>query len=310
MDLRQLRYFVAIVEAGSFSRAAERVHVVQSALSLHVRRLEERLGVQLLVREAKGVRPTEAGQKLLVRAQAIFALISETESELRSTQVEPSGPVAIGIPSGVGRLFNAPLLEAAARKLPRVSLRIVEVLPGHVSEWVAAGLTQLGVCYDIGDTPVGESLAEEEFHLVCSSPESGLLDSVALADLPHFPLVLPTCSHNPAQCVATRAKSLGVELTIETRVDSLATILDLVQSRGGRAILTPGAFLPEWRAGRVLAYPIEPVMKRSVLLEVSPAAAAEPAVRAVELLVRTTASALVTAGSWPRRLPSQFPKAA
>ena len=304
VDLRQLRYFVAIVEAGSISRAAERVHVAQSALSLHIRRMEESLGTALLVREPKGVRPTAAGERLLDHARSILERVGRAERELRTGPGEPGGPVSIGIPSGVGRLLNAPLLEACRVELPRVSLRIVEVLPGHVTEWLTEGLIQLGIHYDISDAPAGTPLAEEEYHLVCGAPEPGLGDSVDFADLPRFPLVLPACNHNPEQCVATQAREKGVELDIATRVDSLATILDLVGARAGRAILTPGAFLPEWRSGKFFAYPIDPAMKRSVMLAAGAVTAGDRAVEAVEVLARRTAKGLVEAGAWPRRLPA------
>jgi LysR family nitrogen assimilation transcriptional regulator len=302
MDLRQLRYFVAVVEAGSFSRAAERVHVAQSALSLHVRSLEESLGAPLLLREPRGVRTTAAGEKLLAHARAILGLVRDAERDVRSAFAEPSGPVSIGIPSGVGRLFNAPLLDACRRELPQVSLRIVEVLPGHVAEWLQGGLIQLGVFYALDQTPEGRPLAEEHFHLVCGAREPSLGGDVALADLPRYPLVLPVCSHNPQQCVAVRARAVGIELEIEARVDSLATILELVCTRPARTILTPGAFLPEWQAGKVFAYAIAPTMKRSVMLAAGPAAAGDPAVRAVEAVARRTADGLVGEGAWPRRL--------
>lgn len=65
MDVRQLRYFVEVVEAKSFTRAAERIHIAQPALGFQVRKLEDELGVKLLHRHSRGVDPTEAGQALL-----------------------------------------------------------------------------------------------------------------------------------------------------------------------------------------------------------------------------------------------------
>ena len=73
MDLRQLRYFIAIVEAGSVSRAAERLRVAQPALSQHVRAMEAALGLPLLIRNPRGVLPTEAGLRLLEQAREIEA---------------------------------------------------------------------------------------------------------------------------------------------------------------------------------------------------------------------------------------------
>lgn len=76
MDLRQLRYFVAIVEQGSFSRAAQVLNVAQPALSAHVRNMEADLGTKLLFRSAQGVMPTEAGTTLLRNARLVIEQVA------------------------------------------------------------------------------------------------------------------------------------------------------------------------------------------------------------------------------------------
>ena len=72
MDLRQLRYFIAILEQGSFSKASQYLHVAQPALSHHVRQMEDDLGVELMVRGPRGVTPTQAGERLLHHARLIM----------------------------------------------------------------------------------------------------------------------------------------------------------------------------------------------------------------------------------------------
>ena len=83
MDIRQLRYFVAIAEQGSFSRAAALLHIAQPALSLHVRNMEFDLGTPLLFRSPKGVVPTEAGEILLRNARIIIDQLAIAEEEIR-----------------------------------------------------------------------------------------------------------------------------------------------------------------------------------------------------------------------------------
>ena len=84
MDIRKLRYFMSVVEAGSFTRAAAQLHVAQSALSLHVRQLEERYGT-LLIRDKRGVRPTDRGAKLLSHAAKILRRLSGRVHEVCSS---------------------------------------------------------------------------------------------------------------------------------------------------------------------------------------------------------------------------------
>ena len=84
MDLRQLRYFLAVVDAGSFSGAAAVVNVAQPALSLHVKKMEEALDTPLLLRGAQGVTPTEAGLLLAARARRLLVDFDQAVEETRA----------------------------------------------------------------------------------------------------------------------------------------------------------------------------------------------------------------------------------
>ena len=105
MDFRQLKYFVGVAEAGSFTKAAAQLNVAQSALSLHVRQLEESFNTQLLVRGRAGVSLTSSGTLLLKRARSILSEVQLTEAELTNKAVSPAGEVTIGIPSGAARVM-------------------------------------------------------------------------------------------------------------------------------------------------------------------------------------------------------------
>ena len=91
MDVRQLRYFVSVIELRSFSRAAEVLHVAQPALGLQIRKLEDELHTQLLVRHSRGVEPTPAGNLLRERALTILAEMEETKQALRDFSGPPRG---------------------------------------------------------------------------------------------------------------------------------------------------------------------------------------------------------------------------
>ncbi|OYX86836.1 MAG: LysR family transcriptional regulator, partial [Azorhizobium sp. 32-67-21] len=91
MDLRQLRYFVTIVETGSFSKAAQRLHVAQPALSQHVRNMELDLGVELLFRSSQGVVPTEAGETLVRHARLILSQMEAAREAVRGSEGQPEG---------------------------------------------------------------------------------------------------------------------------------------------------------------------------------------------------------------------------
>ena len=107
MDLRQLRYFARVVESGSFSKAANQLHVAQPALSQHVRHMEDELGVTLLHRGSQGVAPTEAGQRLHRHAKRILAEFAEIPDSVRGEAIAPRGDVRFGLPGTVSEILAA-----------------------------------------------------------------------------------------------------------------------------------------------------------------------------------------------------------
>ena len=93
MDIRQLRYFSEIVEAKSFTRAANRVRIAQPALGLQIRKLEDELGAELLRRHSRGVEATEAGTVLLRHANAILKQVEQARQEVMDLSGPPRGEI-------------------------------------------------------------------------------------------------------------------------------------------------------------------------------------------------------------------------
>jgi DNA-binding transcriptional LysR family regulator len=111
MELRHLRYFVAVVRCGSFSGAAEQLGRTQQAVSKAIAQLEERLGVRLLDRDARTPRPTAFGELLLERAEEIDAALGRFEVELSGMRAETGGPVRWGTSPAAGRVVSAAVLD-------------------------------------------------------------------------------------------------------------------------------------------------------------------------------------------------------
>ncbi|CAH2406764.1 LysR family transcriptional regulator [Mesorhizobium ventifaucium] len=305
MEIRQLKYFVGVVEAGSFTKAAALLHIAQSALSLHVRQLEESFGTQLLVRDRTGVTVTTAGSKLLERARTILKEIRLTEMELTNTVAAPSGEVTIGIPSGAARVLSGPLLEFVRDELPKVSLKMIEGMTGPLEEWMAAGRFNLAILYRTADS-VGRMtvLAREELCLVVPSNQPPFEDSVALADLHAFPLAVPMRSNNVRRSVADVVAQHGCVLDIKFEVDSLSTIINMVTDGKAHSILAPSAVQKEASQGLVRTVKIvDPVITRSVVLAVNPKDERSPAVSAVRKLIPVVAMTLIESRRWSATAP-------
>ncbi|MER8589306.1 LysR family transcriptional regulator [Mesorhizobium sp. M1338] len=307
MDIRQLKYFVGVVEAGSFTKAASLLHVAQSALSLHVRQLEEGFGTQLLVRDRTGISVTASGSKLLERARTILREIRLTEIELTNTVASPSGEVTIGIPSGAARVLSGPLLESVRNELPRISLKMIEGMTGPLEEWMAAGRFNLAVLYRTAESAGRMTvLAREEFCLVVPPGEPPFEDEIPLADLHAFPLAVPMRNNNVRRSVADVVAQHGCVLDVRFEVDSLSTIINMVMEGKAYSILAPSAIQREASQGQVrIVKIIDPVITRSVVLAVNPKDEQSPAVSAVRKLIPNVTRTLIESGQWPATAPDR-----
>src|SRR6201986_3750487 len=134
MDLRQLRYFVAIAERGGFGAAASLLNVAQSALSRHVKQLEHEMGGALFERGARGVSVTESGKVLLARGRWLLGAVDDLKAEVRTENREPSGTVRLGAPSSLADILYAPLAKVFVERFPRVRLELSEGLTETMSD--------------------------------------------------------------------------------------------------------------------------------------------------------------------------------
>jgi DNA-binding transcriptional LysR family regulator len=145
MDLRHLRYFHAIAEELSFSRAARRLNVVQPALSRALKELENELGVQLLARNQRTVSLTAAGKVLLDETALLFDRLEHTLRRVRRAAAGQEGELRLGYIGPPVQSFLGRLLAEYARRCPLVTVHLEERTPERVWEMVAKGRLDLGL---------------------------------------------------------------------------------------------------------------------------------------------------------------------
>ncbi|WP_319532646.1 LysR family transcriptional regulator [uncultured Cohaesibacter sp.] len=121
MDIRQLRYFIAIAEARSISAAAQKLRIAQPSLSQHLVNMERELGVKLVERSARGSVLTNEGEILLGRAYEICQMVETCVSEIKELSGEVRGRVRFGMPPSVSMVMSVPLAETVRLDLPKVS---------------------------------------------------------------------------------------------------------------------------------------------------------------------------------------------
>src|SRR5262249_22280989 len=130
MDLRHLRYFVAIAEEGSFTRAAERLWIAQPGLSTQIRRLESELGIRLFERHTRGVELTDAGQLFLERARAALAAAEIARSTGEDLGTGLVGTIRLGIATEARTPLVTDLLAGFAGDRPAVEITVFESYSG------------------------------------------------------------------------------------------------------------------------------------------------------------------------------------
>src|SRR4051812_1080242 len=139
MNLRQLKYFVGVVEAGNMTRAAEQFHVAQTALGMQIRQIEEDLGVALLVRHSRGVEPTKAGSLLHARALTILKLVEETRREVSACEREDSEAIRLGITPALMLTSGPEIVLTVREKHPQVLLSLIEGMSHVLIEALSRG---------------------------------------------------------------------------------------------------------------------------------------------------------------------------
>ena len=195
MELRHLRYFVAVAEELNFTRAAERLHMAQPPLSTQIRTLEEELGARLFDRDKRRVDLTQAGRQMLVRARAILAAADDAVKEIRRTAAGEIGELRFGYAASA--MFTELLpaaLRAFQKALPNVQLVVHEMTSRDQLYAIHARQLDLGILRR-PDMPVPPGVRMEEWYtasLVAAIPKSHPLAkkaSIGVADLQDQPLI-------------------------------------------------------------------------------------------------------------------------
>ncbi len=309
MDLRQLRYFVAIIQCGSITRASLQLNVAQPALSLHIRNMETDLGVSLLFRTPQGVHPTEAGTVLLRNAQLILGQFEQAYAEIRGSTADPAGEVRLGLPSSISQILGVPLILAARERFPRIKLRVAEAMSGYVLDWLRLGRVDLGLLYTVVEDRGlrFDSLLSEELVLFGSGPAAtGAVDdqlrpagaAASLTALAGYKLVLPSPGHGLRDHLDAKAAEQGIRLTPDIEIDAYASIKVMVERGLGLSILPAHAIGLEVEEHRLHAWQFDPPLMRTVHLALPTERPLSNAVRAIEALCRTTLAELIRAGTW------------
>jgi LysR family tcuABC transcriptional regulator len=301
MELRQLRYFIKVVEHGGLGRAAADLGMVTSALSQQISRLESELATRLLTRTATGVIPTDAGIAFLRQAQLA---VRHADNAIHSAhEARLSGHVSVGLAPTTASVLALPLLHAMRERYPGVRVHLVETLSGHLASMLTARQLDLAVMFraDAARRWSVLPLLDERLFLIAKPGLAGMPPerAVRLRDLAGVPLVLPSNSHGLRALLDTAFARTHAAPEIVVEVDGLTVLMDLVQDGFG-ATIQPGAATA--RLGSE-AFDVRLIrdgfLHRPNLLVSLSDDELSPAALATRVLLAQVAAALVRDGRWP-----------
>lgn len=331
MDLRALRYFITVLEAGSLSRAASSLYIAQPALTAQIKKLEAELGAQLFERSHVGVTPTPAGQQLYEDARRLLSDAAAMRERIQRMPQEPEGSVTLAVPFLLSSLLMGPLLARLKASHPRIRVFVLDDLSLMVKKAMLDRRADIGILVDTAqvDGLHCRALAQESMYLCGYDPEgrvfpllqvpegrggrggdSGRSDRPArplidFSDAAALPLVLQSRRYSIRQRVEEAASARAVALNVVHEHDS-ARVIRSLYACGAGFTFTPACALgeaPATSADWLVARVIHPEIERRYAL----ATAADREVNAVMQVVMDALQAvvqqLVAQGRWEARIP-------
>jgi LysR family hydrogen peroxide-inducible transcriptional activator len=240
MELHQLRYFCAVAETGSFSRAAEQSHISQPSLSQQILKLEDELGARLFDRLGRSVRLTELGKTFLPRARTVLRELEAARGDVVEGKEFVGGPVAIGVIPTVAPYYLPGRLAAFSRKFPQVQLTVVEEITPVLLDRLRAGTIDVAILalpirgHEFDAFPL---LTERLFAALPQEHKLSSRRSLALKDLRSEPFLLLRdghCFRDTAIAACDRAR-LHPQIVFES--GQFSSLLSMVSAGMGVSIV-------------------------------------------------------------------------
>ncbi|MBD0073715.1 LysR family transcriptional regulator, partial [Acinetobacter baumannii] len=247
MEIKQIKYFLTVVESGSIGKAAQKLDVGASAISQQISKLEQELSIRLLQRNAFGVTPTPAGLAFLKHSQLILRQVNFAIDAAHSARL--SGHVSLGFPPTITALIGIPLMKLMSERYPDIRLEIVETLSGNLIQSINSRQLDIAIIFtnEIDKQWSIQPLVREQMYLMARKEvlekyglseciKSGIIQSQQIGDIP---LVLPRQRHSLRKLLEHKIGQLNVVYEIDglhLLMDSLIH-LDLASVRPGSACL-------------------------------------------------------------------------
>ncbi|GIK27230.1 MAG: LysR family transcriptional regulator [Chloroflexi bacterium] len=261
LDLRKLQIFISVVQAGSFSGAAERLLMTQSGVSQHIQDLERGFSTILFERRARGVTLTNAGHLLLGYAEQLLQIAHEAELALTTVTPTTRAAMRLGATPGVGTYVLPTCLTGFQARYPQVHIDLTTRTTPQIVEAVLSGVCDLGIIEGEPDTHdpavrIRRLVSVSQWLVIGPQHEWWNRESVALAELSQTALITRQRGSHSRQWLERELASLGLSVRIAAEFDNVESIKRAVAGGKAAAILPRYAFEQEAAFGLLRPVPI------------------------------------------------------
>lgn len=304
MDLKQLQALVTVAEAGSVTRAAQLLHLVQPAVTRQIRNLESELGVTLFERTRQGMTPTAAGDAFVAHARRALAELERGKAEIQPSRGEVTGVAAVGILGSVEAMLAQPLVEAISEKHPGIELRLSTAYSGHLQQWLDDGDLDISLLYNLSEAQSMRVLPLVRDQMWAVAPrEAGLRTDtpVELTVVLNQPFIMPIADrqHGLRVLIDKARQGAKIEPNVAVHTNSMSLQRLLVQAGQGWTILPAVGVAELAAAGELSAAPLrDPEISRTLVLGFARTGRPTAAVEVVAAQLVRLAREAVLGGSW------------
>ena len=301
MDFRRIQHFVHVAELGSLSKAAERLNIVQPALSQSIKRLEDELSVLLFNRSRRGMELTEAGQTFLNHAYGILNQYNRAKESLSTTDGNPQGLVSVAMTASSLEALTVPLAKSLMLHYPKVRLNIESGLAANIQQAFEAGDYDLVVSHLVSsDARIHiEKIIEEDLFLTSPYDPNNLGADIDFQYIEGLPLILPQDRHGVAPEVTKYAMEKKIELNVAQVAGTMQATLQLIEAGMGHSFLPWSAIHERVEQNRISARRvINPSLHHTVSMVYPTHRPLTPATIAVMDLIRLAAKEVYNKGNW------------
>jgi len=302
VELKQLKYFITIVESGSLGKAAQKLDVGTSALSQQIAKLEDELCTRLLSRTSTGVTPTPAGLAFFKQAQLSLRHVQYAIEAAHSSRL--TGHVSVGFSPSIASVLGIPFMQLMSERYPDIKIHLVESLSGNLTNLVNSRQLDIAIIFtqDVDANWSVQPLLKEQMFLMANRAllqqhdlenciQNGQID---LERVNRLPLVLPSQRHGLRKFLDQKVELLDVDY----EVDGLHLLMNCVSHLNMATIQPVSAHFDYLKSDICLLKVVEPELARiNYLISISEEELS-PASLATKVAIKICVKELINKGLW------------